>query len=1496
MIQNQENLFDSSILGNEKDALDFVVNLLQSSTEYSIIGKNLDGTIVLWNEGAKRLYGYSADEVIGKANSSLLHIEGDVASGYYKEIMALALKNGKWEGIQKRKRKNGQTFEARVVITPRVDRTGNPSGFLLISKDISEERLASKSLQETGLWTESFAEAFILTDILGIITDVNELMSQMTGIPRQDLIGHPFKEFFTNPHLAEEGIRNTLQQGKIYNYELEIITRVNGSITVSVNAATFQDFKGRLQGIFISVHNITEQKTIEHHLRNSQIYNRSLFEGSFDGMIVLDLSGIITDVNPQLCRMSGFPEEEMIGSEFSNYFVDVKHAKRFVEDVLKNGFCVDYVLCLLDQKRQRSLISFNASVYRDNSGTFHGIIASAHDVTEKIKLEHQLDAERIYNRGLIEASVDGLVTIDPSMTITDVNMAFCRLSGYPKNELIGTSFPHYFKNHKQAMEGAQFAFDRGQVTDYELVLCNKKGEELYISFNAAGFKDQSNDTSKIFASLRDITSQTQLKHQINQERSYNRGLIEASMDGLITVNQEMVITDVNEMMCKMIGRLRQQIIGTLFSSYFAEKDAAEKGIHFTFENGFISNYILTLQKAGGQQIPISFNAAIFKENDIVKGIFASARDFSEQMQLEEQLKSAQLYTRSLIESNIDALVTTDSLGIITDVNKQMETLTGTVRSELIGSPFKNYFISPELAEQGIKRVLESGQVANYELITKEKKGQTTTVSFNATTYRDQEGNIKGVFASARDITQLKEREHLLSQKEIYSRGLIESSVDGLITIDLDGIITDLNEQMCLMSEYKKSEMLGTPFRDYFTKPAEATAVISKTFHENAIRDYNLTLCARSQKFIQVSFNAAVYRDPSGDIKGILSTVRDITDRVNLENKLKEQQIYLRGLIEASIDGLVTVDIEGYIMDVNMQMCKMSGYERNELIGSAFNKHFTDSVHVGDILKQTLEKGFVKNNELILISKNGCKSTVSFNSATFLSGKGVLAGIFGSARDISEQALLQKQVLEQQFYNRSLIEASPDALFAIAPDGTITDVNQEALSLTGYSRKYLISSPFANYFTQPSRAEEGVKQAFDKNRVVNYELELIKRQGGKVIVSFNAGVFTDINQLPIGILAVARNISEQKELEKKLQDSHFYTRSLIEANIDALITTDPLGIITDVNEQMVKLTEMAREELIGTPLKDYFTDPKSAEESIKQVLCKGKVINYEITVQSKTAQQVQVTFNAVTFYDQFHKFQGVFAALHNIEELKMYEKSLKEKNLELENANKAKDHFLASMSHELRTPLTSILGFTGLMLMKMPGNLTEKQTEFLNNIQQSGKQLLSLINDLLDIARIQAGKIDLKMEDFNCQSALEKIVQELRPLSKTKNLELNILKPENIIIIRTDSRAFNQIILNLVNNAIKFTEKGQIEISMLEKKYKDKHCIAISVTDTGIGIKDDDQKNLFLPFGQIQTKTPQLGTGLGLYLSQKLARFLGGTIEFESEFGKGSTFTLIIPKV
>src|SRR5712672_32 len=302
----------------------------------------------------------------------------------------------------------------------------------------------------------------------------------------------------------------------------------------------------------------------------------------------------------------------------------------------------------------------------------------------------------------------------------------------------------------------------------------------------------------------------------------------------------------------------------------------------------------------------------------------------------------------------------------------------------------------------------------------------------------------------------------------------------------------------------------------------------------------------------------------------------------------------------------------------------------------------------------------------------------------------------------------------------------------------------------------------------------------------YELTYIRKDGSRFPAVVSVTALRDAQDTVIGYLLIGTDNTARKQIEEerqkldqRLRDQHFYTRSLIESNIDALMTTDPRGIITDVNKQTEGLTGCTRDELIGAPFKNYFTDPDRAEAGINRVLTEGKVTNYELTARARDGTLTVVSYNATTFHDRDRVLQGVFAAARDVTELKIFEQRLQEKNRELEEASRMKSEFLANMSHELRTPLNAIIGFSEVLRDGLMGDMTDKQRAFIGNIFDSGKHLLSLINDILDLSKVEAGKMTLDLEPVHVSSLFANSLSIIRDRAAARHIRLEMEAAEDL---------------------------------------------------------------------------------------------------------------------
>src|SRR5580704_9377455 len=332
----------------------------------------------------------------------------------------------------------------------------------------------------------------------------------------------------------------------------------------------------------------------------------------------------------------------------------------------------------------------------------------------------------------------------------------------------------------------------------------------------------------------------------------------------------------------------------------------------------------------------------------------------------------------------------------------------------------------------------------------------------------------------------------------------------------------------------------------------------------------------------------------------------------------------------------------------------------------------------------------------------------------------------------------------------------------------------------------------------------------------YELTYIRKDGTRFPAVVSVTALRDapgeiIGYLLIGTDNTARKQieAEQKQLDQRLRDQQFYTRSLIESNIDALMTTDPAGIITDVNKQMEALTGCTRDELIGAPFKNYFTDPERAEAGIRQVLSGVKVTDYELTARARDGKETVVSYNATTFHDRDRKLQGVFAAARDVTERKRFEQRQQEDNVELERAraaaekaNLAKSDFLSSMSHELRSPLNAILGFAQLLISDTPPP-TASQVASIDPILHAGWYLLELINGILDLAQIESGKMALSLEPTSLAEVMLECEAMIEPQGQKRGIQMTFPRFDTACFIDADRTRVKQVIINLLSNAIKY---------------------------------------------------------------------------------------------
>jgi PAS domain S-box-containing protein len=693
-----------------------------------------------------------------------------------------------------------------------------------------------------------------------------------------------------------------------------------------------------------------------------------------------------------------------------------------------------------------------------------------------------------------------------------------------------------------------------------------------------------------------------------------------------------------------------------------------------------------------------------------------------------------------------------------------------------------------------KRAAELG-IANIELafqdLEKGKRAAELIIVSKELLFQNKEKEKRKI--ENKELEAINNSAKLASQ---YSLSLIEASLDPLVTISVEGKITDMNEATVNITGITREKLTGTDFLDYFTEPQKAREVYQEVFSNGSVTDSPLTLRHKDGKLTDVLFNGSVYKDERGNVIGVVIVARDVTQKKIFDDKIKESENSFRILIENLPIAIYTCDIKGYIQLYNKAAVELWGRHpeigKDQWCGSfKILKLDGTPLPLEDCpMAIVLKEGkTVPGLEVIIERADGSQRQVKPFPTPIYDSAGKISGAVNMVEDITESKLAIQ-------YNRSLIEASIDPMLTISSDGKLSDMNEALTVITGTTREKLTGSDFKNYFTEPIEARKVYQEIFKKGFVENYPLTMI--DGELTPVLLTGAVYKDNRGKVLGAVVTARVITEQKRFEKELT----------EAKVFAELAT---AIAEEAKEKAEKATRIAEDAT------------RIAEDAVK-----------------------------------------------------------------------SKQQFLSNMSHEIRTPMNAIIGFTKVVLKT---ELSAKQKEYLMAIKMSGDSLIVLINDILDLAKVDAGKMTFEQTPFKMALSISAMLHLFETKIQEKNLELVKEYDKRIPeVLVGDPVRLHQIILNLVSNAVKFTSKGKITVSVhLVKEDKEKVTIEFAVTDTGIGIPENKIGKIFENFQQASSGTSRLygGTGLGLAIVKQLVEPQGGRINVTSKLNEGSTFSFTL---
>jgi len=798
---------------------------------------------------------------------------------------------------------------------------------------------------------------------------------------------------------------------------------------------------------------------------------------------------------------------------------------------------------------------------------------------------------------------------------------------------------------------------------------------------------------------------------------------------------------------------------------------------------------------------------------------------------------------AIIEAAEDAIVATDLDGIVTDWNRGAETISGYSAAEMIGAPIFTITPDDRFDEEAsiLKRIACGEHIPHFESQRKTKDGRLIDVSVAISPILDGSGRVVGVSRIARDITAQKQRDRELNHlARLYSA----------------------------LSQVNQAIVLTTSREDLFKRVCDVL-IVNAGFEmawigwleESTRRIVPVCAAGRGTDRLSALISSAENESTGGPVGAALRTGEPwVCPNIEDDPALTSWRDVLR---EQGFSAMAAFPI------------RESSIARAVLVVCSSEPHF------------------FRDREVALLEE----------------AAGDLSFALTSLLEREERRGAEREAEAERQFSTAMVESMPGIFYFYDENFRFLRWNRNFEIVSGYTADEIRRMEPLDLFAEPEKhlVRKRIEEVFEKGES-SVEASLIAKDGTATPYFFTGRRMT-FNGATC-LIGVGLDISEHRRSEALLRESDARYRTLFEYAPVGILIADAEACYLDANPGICKMLGYSRSELIGMRASQVVAPEELPNiEPALDAIQSTADYHREWTFQRKDGSTFPAAVNATVMPDG-----SILAMIRDISEQKAAEETMRRLNESLEEqvatrtkdlqaallraeaADRIKSAFLATMSHELRTPLNSIIGFTGILLQGLAGPLNAEQTKQLGMVRGSARHLLDLINDVLDLSKIEAGQLETRADVFNLREAIEHVGGLVQPLAEKKKLSLTVTVSDGLQEIESDRRRVEQILLNLLNNAIKFTERGGVALSADLIVDEGRPAVRLQVADTGIGIRAEDLGTLFQPFRQLDTGISRVheGTGLGLAICRRLAALLGGRIFAESEPGRGSVFTLILP--
>jgi PAS domain S-box-containing protein len=1107
-------------------------------------------------------------------------------------------------------------------------------------------------------------------------------------------------------------------------------------------------------------------------------------------------------------------------------------------------------------------------------------------------------------QALVENSPIPTITFDSGGIISIWNSAAEALFGYSSEEVIGQPIADLIR--RRDISGAEAVdlvemINQGGRIQFPAVHSRKSQPPIKIDFNGAPIIE-GEETVGYLAMYSEIPELKRISDEISSQKEYLEALFQNSPTAVVTVDLKGNVVSWNPVAESLFGYSRNEVIGGNIDDLLANHPTIrEQAVSNTQQVLQLGRIHMTTKRThkNGSLIDVELLAVPVVVSDEIVGFIAIYHDIRHLMQVERELRRQKEYYEALFINNPVAVVTGDLNSTIISWNPQAEVLFGHKASEVIGKNLDN-LVAPtkEMYEEAMGFVDHVLNVGLVHATTQRGRKDGTIVDVELFALPVIVGEEKvGFIAIYHDISELKKIERELRQQKEYYEALFINSPVAFVTADLDENIISWNPLAEELFGYRADEVIGKRLDDIVANdPAIREEAVNRS--KQVIEEGQLQVTTKRTRKDGTLVDVELRGLPvivGGEAAGFIGIYTDLTERIRTERELRKQKEYYESLFVNSPVAVVTADLDGIIISWNPEAEQLFGYREVEVLGLDLDdivaNHPSIRKEAETNTRQVLGVGDVKVRK----TTKRTRKDGTFVEVELLALPVIVTdekvGFIAIYYDISDLKNIERELRQQKEYYEALFINNPVAVVTTDMDINVVSWNPATERLFGYTEEEAIGTNLDDLVAKdPIVRTEAVKYS---GELTSSKMDLVflttqrTRKDGSLVDVEAYGVPVFVGDQQVGFIALYYDITDLKNIERELRNQKAYFEATLENSPVAQMNSDLVENIVYWNKASELLFGYTKEEALGQKVDDLVARNEQIREEAKKYteqLYKVGRVHLTSKRTRKDGTLVDVEASAAPVYVE-GEVAGFTGAYHDIG-------PLLEARHQAEAANQAKSDFLARMSHELRTPMNAIIGFTRIVKRKGSEVLSEKQLDNLGKVLTSADHLLRLINDILDLSKIEAGRIDVVSKPFKIEPLMNLCLSTTQPLLQTREVRLEKEIEGPIETINSDEDKVKQILLNLLSNAAKFTHSGKITLSAASEE----DFLVLSVSDTGIGILEESLQHIFEEFQQADAQTTRDygGTGLGLTISQRLAHLMGGEITAESVEGEGSTFTLRLP--